>query len=144
MSWCRWSTDSFRCDLYIYDSVGDFVSVNVAGRRKWFCITDPSAFTWESGECAVKTGWPWIWYRIGKWLHRTCYRITPWRRVNYSGEQSLQFTDMKALCEWLQEARDKGLRFPDRVWSCLLETALERQPQPGPGEHGGSSKESAP
>lgn len=33
MSYCRWSTDSFRCDIYAYESVGDFWVVYVAGNR---------------------------------------------------------------------------------------------------------------
>ncbi len=34
MSYCRWSTDDFRCDLYIYDDVRGRVTIHVAGRRR--------------------------------------------------------------------------------------------------------------
>lgn len=33
MSFCRWSSDDFQCDLYVYYSVGDFYQIHVAGRR---------------------------------------------------------------------------------------------------------------
>lgn len=33
MSYCRWSTDDFQCDLYVYESVGGFWSTNVAANR---------------------------------------------------------------------------------------------------------------
>ncbi len=33
MSYCRWSSDDFRCDLYIYDDVRGGVTIHVAGRR---------------------------------------------------------------------------------------------------------------
>lgn len=33
ISYCRWSTDDFQCDLYVYEDVGGYWSINVAGRR---------------------------------------------------------------------------------------------------------------
>lgn len=33
MSYCRWSTDDFACDLYIYESVYDCWTIHVAGGR---------------------------------------------------------------------------------------------------------------
>lgn len=116
MSWCRWSTNGFRCDLYIYDSVGDFVSVNVAGRRKLWGLPEPSAFTWKTGKMEVKSGLAWKWYRVLKWLWRLHYDLTPWRDIHHEGGASHQFTDMASLAEWLIVARQKGLRFPDRVF----------------------------
>jgi hypothetical protein len=34
MSYCRWSSDDFQCDVYVYESTGDFWSTNVKGRRR--------------------------------------------------------------------------------------------------------------
>lgn len=33
MSYCRWSSDKFMCDVYVYHSVGDYWSTNVAASR---------------------------------------------------------------------------------------------------------------
>jgi len=33
VSFCRWSSDDFQCDLYVYGAEGDVVSINVAGRK---------------------------------------------------------------------------------------------------------------
>lgn len=33
MSYCRWSTDDFQCDLYIYECVTDQWMIHVAGRK---------------------------------------------------------------------------------------------------------------
>lgn len=33
MSYCRWSSDNWKSDLYVYASVGDFYSINVAANR---------------------------------------------------------------------------------------------------------------
>lgn len=32
MSYCRWSSDDFRCDLYVYEA-GDGVTIHVAAKR---------------------------------------------------------------------------------------------------------------
>ncbi len=34
MSYCRWSTDEFRCDLYIYANVNGYWTIHVAGRTR--------------------------------------------------------------------------------------------------------------
>jgi hypothetical protein len=33
MSYCRWSSDNFKSDLYVYEHVAGFFSINVASRR---------------------------------------------------------------------------------------------------------------
>jgi hypothetical protein len=33
MSYCRWSSDSFRCDVYAYEHVGGGFTIHVAGSR---------------------------------------------------------------------------------------------------------------
>ncbi len=34
MSYCRWSSDAFQCDLYVYDHYLGGLSINVATRRR--------------------------------------------------------------------------------------------------------------
>lgn len=34
MSYCRWSSDSFRCDIYCYADIGGGWTIHVAGRRR--------------------------------------------------------------------------------------------------------------
>lgn len=34
MSYCRWSTDGFKCDLYCYEDVSGGWTTHVAGRRR--------------------------------------------------------------------------------------------------------------
>ncbi len=34
MSYCRWSSMDFQCDLYVYESVHDCWTLHVAGRRR--------------------------------------------------------------------------------------------------------------
>jgi hypothetical protein len=126
VSWCRWSTNGFRCDLYIYDSVGDFVSVNVAGRKKRFNVfPEPSAFIRRDGVFEVKAGWRWKSYRVLKELWGWYYAVLPWRDIKWQAGESLQFTDMQQLAQWLYEARQHGLRFPDSVWIALANSVKD-------------------
>jgi hypothetical protein len=126
MSWCRWSTDNFRCDLYIYDDCAGYVSVMVAGRKTaWTIIPDPvhTMFCWT---------WKWYESRFGRvvyvvWraLWAADRAIAPWRKVPWKAGECLAFTDMNELATWLLEARRNGLRFPDSVWPQLVEAAKD-------------------
>lgn len=33
MSYCRWSSDDFKCDLYVYENVAGCWTIHVAGKR---------------------------------------------------------------------------------------------------------------
>jgi len=53
MSYCRWSTDNFRCDLYCYEDVSGGWTTHVAGRRRTPEYTDfDSKLTSNSNEYA--------------------------------------------------------------------------------------------
>ena len=34
MSYCRWSSDDYQCDVYVYEDVGGWWQTYVAGRRR--------------------------------------------------------------------------------------------------------------
>lgn len=46
MSWCRWSTDDYQCDVYVYESTSGF-ETHVAGRHPVFTepLPEPVPFT---------------------------------------------------------------------------------------------------
>jgi len=48
MSYCRWSSDDFRCDVYVYGAAEGYVT-HVAGRRPIFTEQMPEAVI-EPGE----------------------------------------------------------------------------------------------
>lgn len=127
MSWCRWSSMNWQCDLYIYDDVGGYVSVHVAGRKKaWALLPDPSFM-------ALRTKWNWLFQtKAGRIVFRAWRAlwdferlVTPWRKVPWQAGESHQFTDMKALGDWLLIAKRRGLRFPDVVWCALIESCAD-------------------
>ena len=37
MSYCRWSSDDFACDIYCYEHVGGYYAVHVAAARRVLC-----------------------------------------------------------------------------------------------------------
>lgn len=47
MSWCRWSTDDFLCDLYVWDDVAGGTVVAVAGRRVVYEAPLPDPVPWD-------------------------------------------------------------------------------------------------
>jgi hypothetical protein len=46
MSYCRWSSNDFQCDVYVYESVNDTWTIHVAGNRIVYTdrLPDPVPF----------------------------------------------------------------------------------------------------
>ena len=56
MSYCRWSTvlpNNYESDLYIYDHVDGFISVNVAGARRAGIENAPRSALSQAGGTGV-------------------------------------------------------------------------------------------
>ena len=51
MSYCRWSTDNFRCDLYCYADVSGGYTTHVAGRRHGPEYTEMPEFDKTDPHC---------------------------------------------------------------------------------------------
>ena len=49
MSYCRWSTDDFKCDLYCYCSDRGY-ETHVATRRRSYITPPPPFVAWRHGE----------------------------------------------------------------------------------------------
>lgn len=47
MSYCRWSTDDYLCDLYIWDDVAGHTAVAVASRRVVYEAPLPDPIPWD-------------------------------------------------------------------------------------------------
>jgi hypothetical protein len=50
MSYCRWSSNDYQCDIYCYESVGDFFAIHVAGNRIVFCEPLPPPVEFKQGD----------------------------------------------------------------------------------------------
>lgn len=57
MSYCRWSSDDYTCDVYVYESFGDVWVTHVANRR-WVSTTElPEPVELIPGDEARLTAW---------------------------------------------------------------------------------------
>lgn len=52
MSYCRWSSDDFQCDVYVYESCYGGCEIHIAGNRVVFKepLPDPIPYTVENAE----------------------------------------------------------------------------------------------
>jgi len=48
MSYCRWSTDDYMCDVYVYEDVGGGWTTHVAGRRPVYKEPLPPQIPWTA------------------------------------------------------------------------------------------------
>ena len=55
MSYCRFSSDDFQCDVYVYADVSGGYTVHVAGRRTVFKEPLPPHIEWSADNLA-----PWL------------------------------------------------------------------------------------
>jgi hypothetical protein len=61
VSYCRWSSDWFRCDLYVYEHVDGYFAIHVAGRTNKACDNLPPEFDADEEEA----------FDVGRWLALT-------------------------------------------------------------------------
>ena len=132
MSWVRWSTPVSKgvtSDLYIYDSVGDFISVNVASRKR--VALDASKMPMEPDAellmaekfdeyvAQTKTHDDW-------WDEKNAGINFNWVKLpeSHAGKNE-EFTDVESLIKWLNEAKAAGVVFPEYVFEQAEEAKEE-------------------
>lgn len=111
MSLCRWSTDDFSCDLYVYNSGDDLYTIHVAGNR---VIGDIPKITSDYLDSKTPTSTVEEYVAQHKaqldWLKdREREKIT----LKYAGE-SFTLSGEMAIAK-LHELKALGYKFPDYV-----------------------------
>jgi hypothetical protein len=113
MSYCRWSTDDFMCDLYCYEDVNGGWTTHVAARRRVRRPTSPSPYTLEAIRTAKPGGDTWA--KTARAYHDELASI-PHENIGlpYDGQSFNDDTleDFRARLLMLREA---GYQFPDSV-----------------------------
>jgi len=121
MSYCRWSTDNFGCDLYCYEDVAGGYTTHVAGNRIVGDVPKIGEFplTWNDEEreeyekrCLAQM----------RFL-QTCERKPI--GLPYDG-QSFNDSDLESFLERLLHLREVGYKFPDRVIDAVKEELNEQ------------------
>lgn len=103
MSYCRWSTDDFKCDLYAYE--GDKYYIHVAANRHTIPYDEMKELDWDER------------YKHMEPIGLPCDGET-------FGFETLQEFKNKFL-----ELRKMGYRFPDRVLGRIQEEIEEEKAQ---------------
>lgn len=108
MSYCRWSTDDFKCDLYVYEA-DDGISINVASMR---VVGDIPSLDWTNPETLYKT------YKEQMDFMDTVKR----EPINLSqdGESFYGLTHTEAI-SMLEMLKEEGYNFPQYVIEELME-----------------------
>lgn len=126
MSYCRWSTDDFLCDLYVYEHYEGFWAIHVAAIRRVYHKPLPPhdlrPFPVNGSRGKQRRWVRRLWLRqraVDRWPRHT-------KRIGgpHDGESFDEPTieDAIARCEALRAA---GYRFPDYVLTDLREEVLE-------------------
>ena len=120
MSYCRFSTDDFNCDLYAYESDAEFV-IRVAASRH---VGDCPSVDWD-GFMASRVNEQTIVDQQNAqiaWL-RTCTR----EPIAIAGAgESFYEPDLAAFKARLLDLRSLGFRFPDEVLATVDEEIAEQ------------------
>jgi hypothetical protein len=118
MSYCRWSSDNFKCDLYVYEDCGGFFSTSVATHRivgdiptiEFEKIHENPTLVAQQYEAQMN------------FLH-SCQRIEI--GLPYDGESFCDFT-LEELRDRLLHLKETGYRFPESVLEKISAEIKER------------------
>ena len=108
MSYCRWSTDNFRCDIYTYESVYGGYEINVASSRYNEPIPEVDYSLLESGDNTKFANQ----YSAQSRHLETCG--TKPIGLKYDGK-SFSCDTVVELIDTMLMLREEGYRFPDYV-----------------------------
>lgn len=126
MSYCRWSNDDFQCDVYVYESVGDFYAIHIAGSR----VTPPAETRpapligswWSQGEAGIAA------YMarskaVEAWLAAAERKPI---ELPHAGEM-IREPDAETCAAKLEYLRGLGYNVPQYAIDGLRETAKEQE-----------------
>lgn len=142
MSYCRWSSDNWNCDVYVYESVYGGWQTHVAGRRRMFppipdliggrvstALHAWSGVTWDKERramvyprtpaCYAYRAWllfATLWHR----MHMLTVRLIPLRPIGLPHDGATFIDETPGECaSRLESLRALGYRVPQRVIDAL-------------------------
>lgn len=111
MSYCRWSCDGFKSDVYCYAAVGGGYQIHVAAQR----ITTPvTEIDWSSPEALRES--------VGAQKADLDNAKHEHIGLKYDG-QSFSLDDADECLQMMQHLRDTGYYVPDSAMQALAEDA---------------------
>ena len=130
MSYCRWSTDDFRCDLYLYADVRGGFTLHVAANRWDYPIPEK----WAGNNAPPMSDPAWAdWYTRRDAAMKPVRDATPRVPIDlpHAGE-TFRLESPGEVIERLRELRAIGYRFPDSVIEELEAEQATTPAPPGP------------
>lgn len=132
MSYCRWSTNDFQCDIYCYEYVYGGYTTHVAGNRVIFPEPLPPAIPWPEPGAPKDV--------IEKWSVEYSARQTAVMEtirkaertpieLPYVGE-TFNDPDLESFLARLLELKRVGYIFPDDVIETVREELAEEKANP--------------
>ena len=124
MSYCRWSSDNWKCDLYCYEDSGGGWTIHVAGNR--IDVELPELPDMDNIE---------EWHKVHQKqmaLLDDCKRVKI--DLEYTGE-SFYRLDLEGFLDKLIELREIGYNFPDYVLKEVREEIKDEITPADPGRH---------
>ncbi len=122
MSYCRFSSDNWKCDVYVYVSVGDYFAIHVAHNRIVGDIPSvPPLSGLNPDDKQAVNAWIEANQEQMAWLD-TCERVPI--TLPHAGE-SLQAPDAEECADKLEYLRGLGYIVPQRVIDSLREEAKD-------------------
>ena len=121
MSYCRWSSDDYQCDVYVYEDVSGGWTTHVAGNRIVFAEPLPPDVPFNADH-------------MGEWLERhnkVMEMVDKAQRVPIGGPSDGQtFNDATAekCASWLEALRSEGYVVPQYAIDSLREEEEETAP----------------
>ena len=132
MSNCRWSTDSFRCDVYCYESEEGFV-IHVAGRRHGLPADDEGP-----PFSLIREGKGEEYMRLQKEFSDRM-SASEWTTINHpDAGRTFRLDTESEMYDKLVELSDAGFNVPQHVLDSLAEAWL---PNPDPAPQPSTSTE---
>lgn len=107
MSFCRWSDDDIRCDLYVYQDVGGAYVIHVRKKRPVFAGPLPDPLPMSAGVNAMQ---------IIERSEKVRGLISRYEPIDggYDGKTVVEHTANEAV-DRLYELASSGYRFPQHV-----------------------------
>lgn len=127
MSYCRWSSDDFQCDVYVYAHVNGGWTIHVAGGRKTPDAPRPAPLDhpdwWNHGEAGV------VAFMNRQKAVREWVDTAPMLPIGLPHDNETLTTDTPSECaDQLERLREIGYNVPQYAIDALREEAATNPP----------------
>jgi len=113
----------FQCDLYVYEHVGGYLAVHIAGSRK---VMDLSVLPPKPTPHDIIKDKRAFLDRHEQLMELVDKAESEPIELKYAGEDR-QFVDVDQAVEFLEELRELGYKFPDHVIPSIREYGIETE-----------------